>query len=274
MTTSSVLLSGYHGDSATGLDACLDSILAQTQPADEIVLIKDGPLSDELDDIIERYAARHTAFRIVALPENRGLIHALNTGLEHCTGELILRMDADDIARPERFARQIAFMDSHAEITVAGTAMEEFIDEQHRRIKPVREYHEDILRQMPWRNPVNHPTACFRRQAVVDVGGYPDLRYLEDYFLWAKLAVAGCRFQNLPEALHQYRFDDNTLYRRSGWLNFRNECYLRFWMYRHGLTGLPVLITAVALQVVLRFAPTALQRWLWRAGRNRGTTDR
>lgn len=273
MTSTSVLLSVYHLDSASGLESCLDSIVNQTRPADEIVLVRDGPLGDELDRIIDRFAAGHDQFNVISLPENRGLIHALNRGLEHCTGTLILRMDADDIARPERFTRQIDFMESHPDITVCGTAMEEFMENRHRRIKPVREHHEAIVRQLPWRNPLNHPTVCFRRQDILDAGGYPDLKFLEDYFLWAKLAATGRRLHNLPETLHEYRFNDSTLHRRSGWVNFRNECTLRVWMYRHGLMGLHVLAGTIVLQILLRFAPTGLQRLLWRASRNRHTTN-
>ncbi len=270
--SASVLISVYDGESAANLSAALQSLIDQTRPPDEIVLVKDGPLSPGLEATIDRFLKPGPApFRIVALEENRGLTAALNAGLEACKGDYVLRMDADDIAMPQRFERQLDFMESRPEVAVLGTAMREFRDAQAMtRYKPVKESHEAILKQLPWRNPMNHPTVCFRAAVINEAGGYPDLPFLEDYYLWARLMAEGHRFHNLAEALHLYRFDDNTLGRRSGWVNFRNECRLRLWMYRHGLVRLPVLAGALAMQLLLRFSPTAVQRWLWRISRQPG----
>lgn len=261
----SVLMCVYIGDSARALFGSLDSLLTQTCPPDEIVLVEDGPLGSELTAVIEQAAASFTGvFRIHRLARNEGLIIALNEGLRYCRGELLFRMDADDVAHPERFARQVAFMDAHPEVGVLGTAMQEFIESADRpvREKPVKQKHDHIRRQLIWRNPVNHPTVCIRR-ALLPEAGYPHLRYLEDYFLWSRLISQGIRFHNLPESLLYYRFDDKTLRRRSGWVNFKNEVYLRWWMYREGLAGITALGTSIILQAVLRFAPLAIQRRLW-----------
>lgn len=268
--TASVLISVYHKESATTLTACLDSLVAQSRMPDTVVLVKDGPLDASLEAVIGRFTADWPdLFTIIALTENLGLVTALNRGLEVCDTDYVLRMDADDLAAPERFERQLAFMDAHPEVAVLGTAMYEFItNPASARVKPVKESHNAIVRQLPWRNPINHPTVCFRTDVVRDMGGYPDLPLLEDYFLWAKLAEQGHCLHNLAEPLHYYRFDDETLKRRSGWANFRNECNLRLWMYRQGLVGLPGLLATILLQGLLRFAPTGAQRLLWGATRN------
>ena len=267
----SILMCVYDGDTAPGLAAALESLLKQTLPPDEIILVEDGPLPEALSAVISAAAERFCGeFRVHRLVQNAGLIIALNEGLRLCRGELLFRMDADDVSHPERLARQVAFMDANPDIGVLGTAMEEFIDDPNEplRFKPVKEDHRQIRRQLVWRNPVNHPTVCIRR-ALLPETGYPHLRYLEDYFLWARLIAHGIRFHNLPEALLFYRFDDQTLKRRSGWLNFRNEVYLRWWMYRNGLVNAVSLSASIVVQAILRFSPLAIQRRLWVSTRRR-----
>lgn len=266
----SILMAVYHGDDAAAFAACLDSLATQTLVPEQIVLVRDGPLGVDLEHVIDAFETAHPELLTqVILPENRGLVTALNHGIGACHGELVLRMDADDIAHPARIERQVAWMDAHPDIGVLGTAMMEFkVDPQTPvREKPVRVEHADIVGQLPWRNPVNHPTVCIRRPLLAD--GYPDLEYLEDYFLWAQLIARGVRFHNLPDALVSYRFDDATFARRSGWLNFRNEVALRWWMVRHGLSGLPTFVAAACLQLLLRFSPRAVQRALWQGARRR-----
>ena len=268
--TASVLISVYARESPGNLAACLESVVNQTRPADRIVVVKDGPLNEELDATIADFEQRRPdLFHIVALPENRGLITALNRGLEICPTDYVLRMDADDIAAPGRFEKQLSYMDAHPEVAVLGTAMQEFSDDDTVvRFKPVKEDHADIVRHLPWRNPINHATVCYRTNIVKEAGGYPELRWLEDYYLWARLIVAGHRFHNLSEVLYLCRFDDDTLKRRSGWENFKNECALRLWMYRKGLMGPGTLGAVIATQLILRFSPTGLQRLMWRASRS------
>lgn len=261
----------YSGDTAAGLAASLDSLFTQTRPPEEIVLVQDGPLPEDLARVVEDASASFGGiFRIHRLAHNEGLVVALNEGLALCRGELLFRMDADDVAHRDRFERQTAFMDAHPEVGVLGTAMQEFIDYASRpvRIKPVKERHDEIKRQLIWRNPINHPTVCVRR-ALLPEAGYPHLRYLEDYFLWARLMAQGIRFHNLAEPLLDYRFDDSTLKRRSGWQNFRSEVYLRRWMYREGIGGRAALVASIILQAVLRFSPLAVQRRLWVSTRRR-----
>lgn len=268
---SSVLMCVYGGDQSEWLEDALRSLLSQSLPPDEIVLVKDGPVSDSLDRVIDRAAGEFAGdFRVHALDTNLGLVAALNAGLGLCRGELVFRMDADDVADRERIARQTAFMDTHPEIGVLGSAMQEFSDSADNplRLKPVKSEHHDIQRQLVWRNPVNHPTVCLRRTAI-PAEGYPSLQYLEDYFLWARLMASGVRFHNLAEPLLSYRFNDRTLARRSGWVNFRNEVYLRRWIYRHRLAGPVATAASIVLQAGLRFAPRGIQRRLWMSTRRR-----
>ena len=266
----SVLMTVYAGDDPAHFDVALRSVVAQRAPADQIVLVCDGPLGEAHERVIERAIADGAQLDVLRLTANVGLIGALNAGLDRCAGELVFRMDADDVSLPDRFGVQREFMEEHPEIGVLGTAMNEFdLDPQRPvRMKPVPETHDEIVRRLPVRNPVNHPTVCFRRE-LVSADGYPALRFVEDYFLWAQLINRGVRFHNLQAPLVAYRFDAATIGRRSGWTNFRNEMALRWWMHQRGMLGLPGFVAVGVVQAIVRFAPAGLQRWLWRLTRRR-----
>lgn len=257
---------------AENLDACLDSIINQTHLPQKIVLVKDGPLSGSLDKVIDQYTGVHpNLFEIIPLPENRGLVHALNKGLASCNSEYTFRMDSDDLSMPDRFEKQLQYMQEHPEIGVLSSAIYEFKDDPTipERIKTVVTDHDAIVKQFPWRNPINHPASCFRTALVKEVGGYPELHYLEDYYLWSKLLCRGVRFHNLAEPLYLYRFNQATLTRRGGWVNFKNECVLRWFLYQNNLSTLPVILLAMLMQLLLRFAPVWLRNILWKSARQR-----
>ena len=265
-----VLISVYAAERAAYLDACLASITRQASQINRIILIKDGPLSTALDAIIDAHVDQQPdLFRIISFPENRGLTTALNEGLEKCTSDYVLRMDSDDIAMEDRFRRQIEFMDTHPDTGVLSAAMYEF-DEQPvdaKRLKPVLVDHAEISKQFVYRNPINHPAVCFRTELVKRVGGYPDLQYLEDYFLWCKLLIAGAQFHNLPEPLQYYRFNRGTISRRGGWQNLRNECRVRWYLYKHDAAGVLPFLFAILAQLILRLAPDAIRAKVWQLSR-------
>lgn len=99
----SVILSIYYKESPLFLRESLDSLFSQTICPDEVILVKDGPIGDELDNVIDSYVTRYPYLKVLSLVTNRGLGKALNEGLKYCSHELVARMDTDDIAMPERF---------------------------------------------------------------------------------------------------------------------------------------------------------------------------
>ena len=143
----SVLLSLYCKENPAYLRQSLDSVFGQTLPPDEVVLVEDGPLTAALYAVVEEYARKYPALKVVPLPENVGLGRALNEGLKHCSHELVARMDTDDIAIPDRFERQSAVFTKNPDVDVTSAWIKEFIDNpQHiLSIKKIPEKHWEIM---------------------------------------------------------------------------------------------------------------------------------
>ena len=211
----SALLSVYAGDNSRYLDACLASIWDwQERRPDEIVIVQDGPVPLPLREILAKWRDRlgPAVARILVHDENRGLGESLRTGLRHCEGDLVARIDADDLALPSRLLLQERFLTGHPEVDILGGAAR-LIDEEGRflgvRRMPVD--HQEI-RQRIWSCPLIHPSVMFRKQAIISVGSYDGqlARRQEDYELWIRAARSRLVFHNLPDELIAYRVPENA----------------------------------------------------------------
>lgn len=196
-------------DAETTLAAAIESAVAQTRPAAAIVVIDDGS-EDASASIAEQLAEQHPRIRVVR-QGRLGLVPALNRGLREISQPLVARLDADDIAHPDRLALQLPMLDADPHLTV--------VDSQVRIRRPgdqppaegMRRWQhwigtvlspEDFDRNLLIESPVVHPAATFRRDAVLDIGGYRDGPFPEDYDLWLRLHAAGARFRKVAAELH------------------------------------------------------------------------
>lgn len=215
----SVLMSVYYKEKPEYLSAAMQSMFDQTVPTDDFVLVCDGPLTPELDAVIERMEAAHPELHVVRLEKNGGLGNALNIGMKHCRNELVARMDSDDISRPERCEKQLDVFRRMPEVSLTGTVVEEFSESPEivnaRRVPP--ETHQEILQFAKNRNPFNHPSVMFKKQAVEAAGGYQDHKFLQDYYLWVDMLRTGAIGYNLQEPLLWFRAGADMYKRRSGW---------------------------------------------------------
>ena len=233
----SVLLSLYSKENPAYLRQSLDSVFGQTLPPDEVVLVEDGPLTAALYAVVEEYAGKYPALKIVPLTENVGLGRALNEGLKHCSHELVVRMDTDDIAMPDRFEKQLAYMAAHPECDLLGGQITEFIDRETNIVcaRKVPCTHEKILMWLKGRSPFNHVSVTMLRSRVIACGNYLDWHFNEDYYLWIRMALSGCRFANLPDTLVNVRVGKEMYRRRGGWQYFKSTSALQKYMLVHGL---------------------------------------
>lgn len=212
-----VLLSVYIKENPYFLNQALVSIWdSQVLKPTQIILVLDGPLTSDLEKVTKEWALKlGSVFNLVQLSSNVGLAAALNEGLKHCKYELVARMDTDDIAVPERFEKQVAFMQNNPEVSVCSGLIEEWSEDFAYKISERRLplTHQEIKKFAKRRSPISHPAAMFRKSAVLAVGGYPNI-YPEDYPLWGKMLSAGYKFANLPDLLLKMRVGDALTERR------------------------------------------------------------
>jgi hypothetical protein len=187
------------------LEEAIESILGQTFGDFEFLIIDDGSTDRSLA-ILKRYAAQDARIRLSSGP-NAGYVVRLNEMLHQARGDLIARMDADDVALPDRFARQVDFLRSHSEVDVVGGALE-LINSKGYLLDVYYDPqgHEEIEeRCLTGACPINHPSVMMRRKAVLAVGGYGvEMMPSEDLDLWLRMGERG-RLANLPEVITRYR---------------------------------------------------------------------
>jgi glycosyltransferase involved in cell wall biosynthesis len=213
----SVLLPVYYKEDPNYFRLALESLKNQTLPPSEVVLVKDGSLTLDLEKVIEEYEPL-LPFKVLPLDQSNGLGDALHHGLLNCSHEYVARMDSDDICVKERFEKQAMIFMSNPNLDILGSYLKEFVNEvgdlnDIRRV-PLR--HNEIYSYTFRRCPFNHPTVMFKKSAVLKAGSYKRMPFFEDYYLWIRMAVAGCQFQNTDEILLNYRIGNNMINRRHG----------------------------------------------------------
>ncbi len=224
----SVLISVYHKENPEYLKASLESIWnKQSLRPSEIVLVKDGILTSELDKIIEQFKTI-APLKVLEMDQNNGLGIALAKGLNICSNELVARMDSDDISASDRFEKQVNYMTEHPEIDISGSNIAEF----QKSIGKIRSYRRlpsnphEISRFAKKRNPLNHMTVIFRKKAVINAGNYLAFHGYEDYYLWIRMLQKGSLIGNIPEILVFARIGNNMHSRRRGLKLFHQEIKL------------------------------------------------
>ena len=252
MPTLAALITAYHRTDAAEFSTALHSLLAQTRPADDLVVVLDGPVADAV-----RHAAEEAGARIIALPNNVGSGPASQAGLETITADYVARLDSDDAAKPERFAAQLAFLEAHPAVGALGTAVEEFAEVPGDR-EAVRALPEDPSDYVKMNSPINNPSVMLRTAAVQEVGGYQDVHFMEDYDLYARLVAAGWQLRNLPEALTYFRVTPEQFSRRTGRDMFAAEAQMQRRLVRYGLISRPRAAANFVIRSVYRLLPHRL----------------
>jgi len=259
----SVLLSIYKNEKKQYLSSALESILKQTLLPIEIILVKDGPLTEDLEEVILEYQRKFPIIHVVALPFNQGLGKALNEGLKYCSYELIARMDTDDIAKPDRFEKQIKIFEKYPDIDICSAWIEEFENDTNNilSIKKLPERHQEILKYAKHRCPINHPVVMYKKQAVLKAGGYDG--FPEDYRLWIKMLMNGAKFYNIQESLLYFRFSRNMIRRRGGWKYAIADIKSQIDFYKLGLFGISTLIYNILVRITVRLTPNYIRSLIY-----------
>ena len=255
----------------------LESIRAQTSPGDEVLIACDGPLGGPLEAVIgefvDRGRQRCEAARTVVLssPEHLGLGRNLARAVKAASHDIVIRCDADDINRPTRFEALKGRFMLDPELSVCGSAVEEFIGSPGDlgRVRTVPVGHDEIRRFAKHRNPMNHMSVAFRRDHVLAAGSYQDMPYYEDYWLWARMLVAGRRFENIPDVLVDAKVGNGMISRRIGLKMVRHEWDCRRAFHRVGFLNTRELLWTGMIRVAARLLPVPLATRLYRSLRTR-----
>lgn len=262
-----VLMSVYYKEKPDYLIACLDSMLNQTYLPDEIVLVKDGPLTDELDSVIEEYVGKAPqVFRLVPLSENVGLGKALAIGVEASSHQLIARMDTDDIAIPERLEKQRNYFIENPATSIVGSNIIEFEGTIENIIanRNVPSTHEEILTFAKRRNPFNHMTVMYRKEAVLEAGNYQPLNGYEDYYLWVRMLKQGAVAHNFNEVLVYARGGEDMYERRGGWKYYLDGREAQKKIFEVGLGSKKDYAIRMASQTLVNLVPNKVRGFLYK----------
>ncbi len=254
----SVLMSVYIKERAEFLEQSLDSMLSQTIKPDEIVLVEDGPLSEELYAVIKNYDDSHPGlFTTVELPTNGGLGNALNEGLKVARNDLVARMDSDDISYPERCEKELQAFDRLPELSIVGTQINEFVGDPGNIVssREVPSSYSGILKFSRRRSPFNHPTVMYRRNDVLKAGGYKAYGRKEDLDLFIRMVNEGYKAINLKKTYLYYRTSEDNLQRRREWVNCKEYIQIMYNFHRKGWNGLSDITYVIVGQLIMHFAP-------------------
>jgi glycosyltransferase involved in cell wall biosynthesis len=258
-------MSVYHRESPEFLRQSLESLAAQTIQADEVVIVKDGPVGAEIAALIDSQRGK-LPIATLQLEKNAGLGPALNAGLSRCTGDLVARMDSDDICLPDRFEKQAGFLERNPEVDVVGGAIAEFRTD-HEKVESIRrmpcslERLGTIARR---RNPLNHMTVMFRKASVLAAGNYQSCPGFEDYELWARMLMLGRRLHNLDDVLVHVRCGNGMQQRRGGFRYLQEEARLQYRFMKMGFVSKGQFVMNLVSRAPVRLAPVSLRAALYR----------
>jgi len=265
MAEYSVLMSVYYKEKAEHLRVSIESMLAQTVLTNDFVIVCDGALTAELDEVIDAFVkSQDSIFNIVRLPENVGLGQALNEGLAHCKNEIVARMDSDDIAMPNRCEMQLAKM-NELELDIISGTVNEFEGDisQIFSTRTLPETHEEILKFAKKRNAFNHPCVMFKKSSVESAGGYKPFHLCEDYYLWVRMLQNGARGYNIQEPVLYMRAGDEMYKRRAGFKYLRSMVKFRWYMKRSGFSGWGDFLVSSGGQMLTALSPQKVRRYIY-----------
>lgn len=268
ITDYSVLMPLWHGERLDFLEQSLKSMVQQSIPPQEFVFILDHPIPNEMRNLIQQQISNfaHTHFVEAYHLQGKGLGALLQIGVTECTCPFIARMDSDDISISTRCAKELHFLNASGKLAVVGSFLSEFEDSPNivKTIRKVPEQGMDIIRFSKFRNPVNHPTVMFRKDAITAIGNYcSHFSYCEDYELWYRMIQNGFEIYNIQESLLYYRIGNNFFDRRSRKGNLESYIQLKKIMWQDGFINLFEYYISIFTQYFFSHAPTWIKEIIY-----------
>lgn len=259
----SVLISVYKNDVPDVFNIALNSLFNQKRVPDEIVLVVDGPVSDELKSVIDFHAQ---LLNIVYLDYNVGLGKALAIGLKHCKYDLVARADSDDISDLKRFEMQYDYMLKNPHVSACGMYISEFEDLTDYKsgfLRTVPCNSDDVYKYSLYRNPMNHVSVMFRKEHVLKVGSYKSFKWYEDYYLWIRLLREGYKLENIPVIGVYVNGGIEMIKRRSGLVYFKADLNFFIELYKIKYISFYIFIKNIFTRFFVRFLPKIFVKYIY-----------
>lgn len=262
----SVLMPVCGKDNPDHFALALDSMIGQSVPSDDIIVVKDGPIPAPLQQVLDARIASGTPIVQIQLEHNVGLGLALNAGIRAAKNELIARMDSDDYSLPTRCERQLEAFEQNPGLDIIGCPVLEFMDSIDHVVgrRNVPSTNREIYKFARKRDPFNHPTVMYRKSTLIKVGLYSDLRNNQDSDLWLRMFLSGAVCQNLAEPLLFFRFNANTYKKRKSWLNTGSLIAIRYRAWKSGFSSFADFCVVAGAQLGMYLLPIPFQRWLYK----------
>ncbi|MDP3946425.1 MAG: glycosyltransferase [Lutibacter sp.] len=262
----SVVMAVYKNDTALFFSDAIISLLNQTYLPSEIVIVIDGFVNQEIEDVLQKYC-NNDLFKIIRLPKNKGLANALNVGIISAKHGLIARMDADDICFPDRFEKQVNYLRKENLDFVGGQMIEfgkDISDIISERKVPYK--HEDIIKFMKYRAPFSHPTILFKKSVFDSLNGYDVNIFPEDYDFFVRVYLNDFKMGNVKDNVLWFRLGENlseALRRRWGKAYAKNEYKLYKKYLKLGFYNRIDFLKAVMFKIPLRILPFPIFKFIY-----------
>ncbi|WP_415893408.1 glycosyltransferase [Neptuniibacter sp. PT8_73] len=261
----SVVMSVYVKDVADYLQQALDSLINQTLLPSEIIIVSDGPLTENLYEVIDNFIEHHENSLHIKCPVNKGPANAWNLGVAESGYDWIARMDADDICLPDRFEKQIAYLTDNPQVALLGGAISEF-DTDPDMVKNNRNVPtslREIVSLSKKRNPFNHVTVMFNKQAYLAAGKYIQITGFVDYYLWVRMLNDEIIAHNLDSVLVKVRVGNDMVGRRIGINYAKSEFEFNFETYKIGFFSFREAFRNILLRCSFRLLPRKFVSWMY-----------
>ena len=262
----SLLMSIYCKEKPEYFDRCMQSIWdEQNAKPNEIVLVEDGKLTPELYEVIEKWEGKIGNILVrVPLEKNLGTGKAKNKGLQKCKYNIVAIMDTDDIARSDRFEKQLKIIE--ADVDVCSSWIGEFENKKENIVsyRKLPKNHKEIVKFAKKRMPVNHPSTMYKKEFALKAGGYKHMLWFEDYYLMVRMILNGAKFYNIQEPLVKMRAGFSQLDRRRGLNYIKAEVKFLTTLKKEGFLSNYEFIRNLIVRLIARSMPKRVLKSIYK----------
>lgn len=263
----SVLIPVHKNENEQYFKEALESIINQTRKPSEIVIVEDGKLTDELEKVISDIININSNIKIkvIKLKENIGVGGALRKGIKSCSYPYIARLDSDDIAVKNRFELQMNYLEDNPEVDILSGYIKEFLNDSKEKtyIRKVPITDEEIKKYIKYRSPLNHSAVIYKKESILKIGNYNDLRVMEDYDLWIRATNKGLKMHNLPQVILNVRVNKSTYKKRGGIKYLKNIIQIENTLLQNNIINNKEKIKNICTRSIVAMTPWWVRKQIY-----------